>query len=63
MMDLRTGKPCSARSPWARNVCDVVPILNLIDFVMMCIDVRGQKLMDKRLQVQLVDTGSGGSRS
>ena len=55
LVDLQTGAPCSARSVRWRNVLDLVPFLNLIDFVLMCVDARGQKIMDKQLRLQLVD--------
>jgi len=55
LVDLRTGELCSASRVWLRNITDVVPILNLIDFILMCVDTRGQKLMDKHLRTQLVD--------
>jgi hypothetical protein len=54
-MDLQTGMPCVGRRVWARNVLDPVPILDLIDFVLMCLDSRGQKIMDKVLQTQVVE--------
>ena len=37
-----------------------MPIINLIDFILMCIDPRGQKLMDKWLGIQLVEGASAG---
>lgn len=60
LVDLRTGNLCSAARVWRRNLTDLVPVLNLIDFILMCIDPRGQKMMDKKLQVQLVDTRRSG---
>jgi hypothetical protein len=30
-------------------------VVNVIDFIMMCVDKRGQKLMDKLLKIQVVD--------
>src|SRR5215831_2268331 len=47
------GRRCSAQHVWARNLLDVVPIVNLIDFIMMCVDRRGQKIMDRRLRLQV----------
>ena len=49
------GRRCSAQHVWARNLLDVVPIVNLIDFIMMCVDRRGQKIMDKWLRLQVVE--------
>jgi len=34
---------------------DPIPIIGLIDFIWMCIDRHGQKLMDRRLRVQVVE--------
>jgi len=36
----------------------VVPIINVIDFIMMCVDRRGQKIMDRWLQLQVVEVCS-----
>lgn len=55
IIDLRTGTPCSARRVWARNVLDPIPIVDLIDFVLMCFDSRGQKIMDKVLDTQVAE--------
>jgi RDD family len=55
IIDLRTELSCSGRRGWARNVLDPIPILDVIDFVMMCLDSRGQKIMDKVLQTQVVE--------
>src|SRR5262249_53440302 len=46
IIDLQTGVPCSSRRVWARNLFDLIPILNTVDFILMCLDSRGQKLMD-----------------
>jgi len=56
IIDLKTGAPCTAGRVWSRNLTDLVPILNAIDFVLMCIDPRGQKIMDKVLQIQVTET-------
>lgn len=56
IIDLRTGTPCSPRRVWARNLLDLIPIVDLIDFVLMCLDSRGQKMMDKVLDTQVVET-------
>lgn len=56
VVDLRTGSPCTAGRVWARNLTDLIPILNAIDFVLMCIDPRGQKIMDKILHIMVSDT-------
>lgn len=55
LVDLRTGDACSARHTRWRNILDLVPVLNLIDFILMCVDARGQKIMDKQLGIQLID--------
>ena len=55
IIDLRTGAACTAGRVWMRNLTDLIPILNAIDFLLMCIDPRGQKIMDKILQIQVVD--------
>jgi len=52
------GRRCTARHVWARNLLDVVPIINVIDFIMMCVDRRGQKIMDRWLQLQVVEVCS-----
>jgi uncharacterized RDD family membrane protein YckC len=49
------GRRCTARHVWARNLLDVVPIINVIDFIMMCVDRRGQKIMDRWLRLQVVE--------
>jgi uncharacterized RDD family membrane protein YckC len=53
VMDLRSGTPCDGRRGWARNLLDLIPIVQLVDFVLMCLDRRGQKLMDKILDTQV----------
>ena len=55
IIDLKTGAACTAGRVWSRNLTDLVPILNAIDFVLMCIDPRGQKIMDKVLQIQVTE--------
>ena len=52
---LADGRRCTSRHVWARNLLDVIPIVNLIDFVLMCVDRRGQKLMDKWLRLQVIE--------
>ena len=52
-----SGVPITTGRVWARDLLDGVPILNTIDFVLMCIDRRGQKVMDKLLGVQVVEEG------
>ena len=60
---LADGRRCTPGQVWARNLLDVVPILNLIDFVLMCVDRRGQKLMDKWLRIQVVEGQEASSES
>ena len=55
LIRLEDGQPCSARRVWARNLLDPIPFLSLIDFIWMCLDPHGQKLMDKRLRTQIVE--------
>ncbi len=55
LIRLEDGKPCTARRVWARNLLDPIPGIDLIDFVCMCVDKHGQKLMDRRLQTQVVE--------
>jgi hypothetical protein len=40
---------------WARNLLDPIPVLGLVDFVWMCVDKHGQKLMDRKLRTQVVE--------
>jgi uncharacterized RDD family membrane protein YckC len=56
---LEDGQPCTSRRVWARDLLDPIPIVSLIDFIWMCIDRHGQKLMDKRLRVQVVEEHTG----
>ena len=53
---LEDGQPCTASRVWARNLLDPIPAIGLLDFVWMCVDERGQKLMDRRLHTQVVET-------
>lgn len=55
VIHLDDGRPCTSRQVWARDLLDLIPIVNVIDFLLMCIDPHGQKLMDKWLGVQLVE--------
>jgi uncharacterized RDD family membrane protein YckC len=55
LIDVHTGVQCSGRRVWARNLLDLIPIVNLIDFTLMCLDARGQKMMDKALKTQLIE--------
>jgi hypothetical protein len=56
VIDLRTGRPCPGRRVWARNLLHPIPVLDVVDFLLMCVDRRGQKLMDKLLGTQVVET-------
>jgi uncharacterized RDD family membrane protein YckC len=56
---LEDGQPCTSRRVWARDLLDPIPIVGLIDFIWMCIDRHGQKLMDKRLRIQVVEEPRG----
>jgi uncharacterized RDD family membrane protein YckC len=55
VIDLRSGAPCAARRVWARNLLDPIPILDVIDCALMCLDRRGQKLMDNVLGTQVIE--------
>ena len=52
---LEDGRPCRARRVWARNLLDPIPIVGLVDFIWMCVDRHGQKLMDKLFRTQVVE--------
>ena len=49
------GRPCMSRQVWARDLVDLIPIVGLIDFIFMCADPHGQKLMDKWLRIQVAE--------
>jgi uncharacterized RDD family membrane protein YckC len=53
LVDLRTGQPCDGRRVLARNIIDIIPVIDLIDFVLTCVDENGQKMMDKVLGTQV----------
>ena len=55
VIDLRTGAPCPGRRVWARDLLDLIPILDLVDIVLSCLDARGQKVMDKVLGTQVIE--------
>jgi uncharacterized RDD family membrane protein YckC len=65
LIRLADGKPCTPGRVWARNLVDPIPLLGLVDFVWMCFDTHGQKLMDRKLGTQVVEIsesdGSTGS--
>jgi uncharacterized RDD family membrane protein YckC len=52
---LEDGMPCRARRVWARNLLDPIPIVGLIDFIWMCVDRHGQKLLDRLFRTQVVE--------
>jgi uncharacterized RDD family membrane protein YckC len=58
VVDLRTGEPCSWRRVLARNAIDPIPVLDLLDFFLTCLDERGQKIMDKLLETQVTEKHS-----
>jgi hypothetical protein len=53
---VKTGAPCTTDRVWSRNLADLIPIVDVIDFVLMCLDPRGQKMMDKILHIQVTET-------
>jgi len=55
LIRLEDGKPCTPGRVWARNVLDPIPVLSLVDFIWMCVDKHGQKLMDRKLRTQVVE--------
>jgi len=55
IVDLKTGLPCNGTRVLARNVIDIVPIIDLLDLVLTCVDKRGQKIMDKVLSTQVTE--------
>jgi uncharacterized RDD family membrane protein YckC len=55
IVDLRTGQPCNWRRVLARNVIDPIPVVDLLDFLLTCLDERGQKIMDKVLETQVTE--------
>jgi len=55
IVDLRTEQPCNGRRVLARNVIDLIPVVDLIDFVLTCVDENGQKIMDRVLGTQVTN--------
>jgi uncharacterized RDD family membrane protein YckC len=55
VIDAQTGKPCDGKRVIARNVLDIIPVLDFVDFLLTCIDKKGQKIMDKMLGIQVTD--------
>jgi hypothetical protein len=55
LIRLKDGKPCAPGHVWARNLLDPIPVIGLVDFVWMCVDKHGQKLMDRKLRTQVVE--------
>jgi uncharacterized RDD family membrane protein YckC len=55
LIRLEDGAPCTRGRVWARDLLDIIPFVNFIDFVGTCRDQYGQKEMDKRLGIQLVE--------
>lgn len=55
LIRLEDGEPCTPGRVWARNLVDPIPVLGLVDFVWMCFDKHGQKLMDRKLRTQVVE--------
>jgi uncharacterized RDD family membrane protein YckC len=56
VIDLRSGQRCDGSRVLTRNVLDLIPIIDLIDFVLTCLDPRGQKIMDKVLGTQVTES-------
>jgi uncharacterized RDD family membrane protein YckC len=57
LIRLETGRSVAACDVWKRNLTDIIPVFNALDFLGVCIDRRGQKVMDRRLGIQLVHRG------
>jgi hypothetical protein len=55
LIRLEDGQLCGARRVWARNLLDWIPLVNIVDFVWMCADRHGQKIMDRRLRTQIIE--------
>lgn len=55
IVDLRSGQPCNGKRVLARNIIDIIPLVDLADFLLMCIDKKGQKIMDKVLGTQATE--------
>lgn len=55
LIRLEDGKPCGPGRVWARNLLDLIPVIDFVDFAWMCVDKHGQKLMDRKLQTQVVE--------
>ena len=58
VIELNSGQPSSSVRVWSRNLIDILPIINLIDFIASCMDAHGQKIMDKILNTQVVEGNS-----
>lgn len=56
IVDLRSEEHCNGSRVLPRNVLDLIPIIDLIDFVLTCIDDRGKKIMDKVLGTQVTES-------
>lgn len=55
IIDVTNGAVCGRGQVWARNLLDVIPVINFIDFIWMCVDKHGQKWMDRWLGTQVVE--------
>ena len=55
IVDLQTGQPCNGKRVLARNIIDIVPLVDLVDFLLTCLDKAGQKIMDKVLGIQVTE--------
>jgi uncharacterized RDD family membrane protein YckC len=55
VITLADGRLATAGRVWSRNLLDVVPIVSLIDFIWMCVDRHGQKVLDRGLGTQVVE--------
>ena len=55
VVDLQTGRPCDGKRVIARNIIDIIPVVDLVDFLLTCVDRKGQKIMDKVLGTQVTE--------
>jgi uncharacterized RDD family membrane protein YckC len=55
IISVEQGRPSRGSEVWTRNLLDLVPVWSFGDFISMCVDPHGQKFMDKRLKIQLIE--------
>jgi uncharacterized RDD family membrane protein YckC len=55
VIDVESGRESSGARVWLRDFIDMIPFVNLVDFLGSCMDMHGQKMMDKKLKTQVVE--------